>query len=48
MISDLFYALYHYDSLAPFCLRLAACSVFALILPGVSSILMGRRAYEHL
>ena len=48
LISDLFYALYYYDSLAPFLLRLAACVAYALALFAVSGVLVGRTRYEHL
>lgn len=48
LISDLFYSLYYYDSLAPFALRAAACAGVAALLLAVSATLLGRGSYEHL
>lgn len=48
LISDLFYSLYYYDSLAPFALRAAACAGGAVLLLAISNALFGRGSYEHL
>lgn len=48
LIRDLFYTVYHYDTLVPFSLRLAACAGIAAVLLAVSAACMRRSAHEHL
>ena len=48
LITDQFYALYYYDSLAPFALRAAACVAASVALMGVVAALTVRSSHEHL
>ena len=48
LITDQFYALYYYDSLAPFALRAAACVTASVALMGVVAALTVRSSHEHL
>lgn len=47
LITDQFYALYYYDSLAPFALRAAVCVVASIALMGVVALTV-RSSHEHL
>ena len=48
LITDQFYALYYYDSLAPFALRAAVCVAASVALMGVVAALTVRSSHEHL
>lgn len=48
LITDQFYALYYYDSLAPFALRALACVAASVALMGIVAALTVRSSHEHL
>lgn len=48
LVCDLFYALYYYDSLVPFALRVAACAGLAAALLLAAALAFGRRGHGNL
>lgn len=48
LVSDVFYSLYYYDSLAPYLWRLLVCACFAAALLGLATLSFRRQRHEHL